>query len=62
MKRKTVFIVLTDDPTKRECDCCRESVNSVWLDKKRAEEKAKTVYLVRVISMEIEDSQFVSLI
>ena len=61
MKKKTVFIVMTDDESRTGCPCSNKKVDSVWFNEKKANERSAEVYLGIVISMKIEDSQFISL-
>jgi hypothetical protein len=44
----TIYIVLTDDCNENDCGCFLESIESVWLDEKKATERANQLYNARV--------------
>ncbi len=62
MKEKFVFIVISDDCNEGECDCTLESIDSVWFNEDKANDRAKEVYHGHVQKEVIKDSQFTSVI
>jgi len=43
-----VYLVIEDYCNERDCDCVLEGVDSVWLDKEKANARAQWVYRGRV--------------
>ena len=56
MKTK-VHVVMTDDCRENDCGCWSESIDSIWLDEKKAEGRAEKRYNGHVIDWEIVDSK-----
>uniref|UniRef100_A0A6M3K5K8 Uncharacterized protein n=1 Tax=viral metagenome TaxID=1070528 RepID=A0A6M3K5K8_9ZZZZ len=56
MKTK-VYVVMSDDCREGDCGWRLESIDSIWLDKEKAEGRAKKRYNGYVIDWEIEDSK-----
>jgi hypothetical protein len=50
-----VYIVLSDDCNENDCGCFSESIESVWLDEKKANKRAKELYNGRVSDHEVRE-------
>ena len=56
-KKTKVHVVMTDDCRENDCGCWSESIDSIWLDEKKAEGRAEKRYNGHVIDWEIVDSE-----
>ena len=57
MQMNKVFIVKVDDCNENDCGCSSESIDSIWLDKTKAEEQAKRRYRGYVSEYNISDAE-----
>ncbi len=52
-----VYVVMVDDCRENDCGCWSDSIDSIWLDEKKAKKRAEERYLGNVVNWEIEDSK-----
>ena len=50
-----LYVVMVDDCRENDCGCWSESIDSIWLDKVKAEKRAKDRYNGRVVEHRTED-------